>query len=203
VAGRSARRRGALAFRLPLLDKETTRMQANAWAALLRHIPAEQHSKLMLVTGSGVEIAIQTILRVDHEFVAFKGRLAGSQDQGRLFFVSYHNIDYINFSCAVKDEEFHAMFGTLEMPVAPLHGQAMLPMAGQEDFVAQEAATEVVEEPQPEMDPEPEPVPAAKVGPSNRTPLPIKSAILERFRSRGMGSAGSGQGTTPRPPADG
>ena len=47
-------------------------MQDKAWAALLSHIPAERHDNLMLVTRSSTEIAIQSILRIDRQFVALK-----------------------------------------------------------------------------------------------------------------------------------
>ena len=177
-------------------------MHANAWATLLRHIPPEEHGKLLLMTGSGMEVAIQSILRIDHEFVAFKGRLAGSQDQGRLFFVPFANIDYINSTYAIKDEEFQSMFGTLEVPAAPVAGPAA-PVAVPEPELAEVPATETIEDTQEEAEAQPEPVPAAPVGPSTRTPLPIKSAILERFRLRGQGPSGLGQGSAPRPPAEG
>src|SRR5277367_6042992 len=134
-------------------------MHANAWAVLLRHIPAEQHSKLMLVTRSGVEIAVQNILRVDHEFLAFKGRMAGSQDQGRLFFVPYHNIDYINFTYAIKDEEYEAMFSTLDVPNSPVQGQAMMFAPAQDITVTEGPVNGVVEELPLEPAPEPEPEP--------------------------------------------
>ncbi len=164
-------------------------MQNSAWAALLRHIPESVHNNLMLVTRSGTEICVQTFLRVDHEFVAFKGRLAGSQDAGRLFFLAFDQIDYLGFQQEVKEETFHAMFDSLQMP----------------DPVAVALPPEYAAEAEPEPEPEPEPVPAplpaaasapetpadsasaaAPVAPSaaGRSATPIKSAVLERFRSR-------------------
>jgi hypothetical protein len=157
-------------------------MHSFAWAALLRHIPGSAHNNLMLVTRSGTEICVQMILRVDHEFVAFKGRLAGSQDAGRLFFLAFDQIDYLGFQQEVKEEAFHEMFDSLQVP-APV-------AAPLEEVVA-------VAEPVPEPEPEPAPkaVPeaaaesqdaAAPVAPSAaaRGGTPIKSAVLERFRSR-------------------
>src|SRR4051794_34404969 len=92
-------------------------MQANGWIALLKHLPPEQHRSLMVVTRAGREIPVQTLVRIDHEFLAFKGRPAGSQDQGLLFMLPYQNIDYINFQRLVKDEECEELFGTLTMPL--------------------------------------------------------------------------------------
>src|SRR3954467_2670779 len=91
-------------------------MRSSVWAALLRVIPPEQHNILMVVTGSGTEITVQTILRIDDEFLAFKGRLAGSQDAGRLYFIPLKNLDYFGFNRTVKDEEYAEMFGNLQLP---------------------------------------------------------------------------------------
>jgi hypothetical protein len=153
-------------------------MQSSAWAALLRHIPENVHNKLMLVTRSGTEICVQAFLRVDHEFVAFKGRLAGSQEAGRLFFLAFDQIDYLGFQQEVREEAFHAMFDSLQVP-AP--GPAVPP----------EDAAEPEPEPEPEAAPAQEPVAAAApavpvepAGTAERATTPIKSAVLERFRSR-------------------
>src|SRR5204863_5343755 len=91
-------------------------MRSCVWAVLLRRIPPEQHNILMLVTRCGTEIALQNILYLDDEVLAIKGRLAGSQDAGRLYFVPLDNIDYFGFNRMVKDEEYVEMFGTLQVP---------------------------------------------------------------------------------------
>ena len=103
---------------------------------------------MMLVTNTRTEIAIQSILRLDVDFLIVKGRLAGSQDAGRVFFIPYANIDHLGFYRAVKDTEFEEMFAGLD--AAPLPAIAVAPEP-------------VAEEPK----------------------APIKSAVLERFRSRG------------------
>src|SRR5437867_4668334 len=91
-------------------------MRGCVWAVVLRRIPPEHHNILMLVTRSGTEIALQNILHLDDEVLAIKGRLAGSQDAGRLYFVPLDNIDYFGFNRMVKDEEYAALFGNLEFP---------------------------------------------------------------------------------------
>jgi hypothetical protein len=161
-------------------------MQGQAWAALLRHVPAEQHGKLMLVTTGKTEIAIQSILRIDREFLAVKGRLAGSQDQGRLFFIPFGNIDYFGFQQAVKDEEYQALFGDLQIPTAP---QASAPAATVPPepmaLPAELEVSELVEESPPDLsDVSPSSPALPQVPVTMRTPLPIKSAVLERFRAR-------------------
>src|SRR5262249_29685037 len=93
-------------------------MQNSAWEALLRHVPPEQHNQFMLVTISGTEITIQSLLRIEQEFVALKGRLAGSQDAGRLFFIPYASIDYFGTGQSMKESEFNEVFGSLVLPEA-------------------------------------------------------------------------------------
>ncbi len=120
-------------------------MPTAAWARLLRLIPAKDQDGLMLLTSNHTEIAVQTILRFDADFLIVRGRLAGSQDQGRVFFIPYDQIDHMGFYRAVKDAELNEMFAALEGPA--------------------EAAE-----------------PAASDAGGSKTPL--KSAVLERFRSR-------------------
>src|SRR5262249_52285946 len=151
-------------------------MQSSVWAVLLRHIPADQHDNLMLVTSGGTEIALQCVLRVEQEFMAVKGRLAGSQDAGRVFFIPFNRIDYLGFQKALKEADFHEMFKGLDIPAAP-------------------AAV-------PPPPPEPAPPPAAQAPQAAAPPAAngsltgsgerraIKSAVLERFRSRSLSNPG-------------
>ncbi len=89
-------------------------MPSAAWIRLLRLVPPKEQDGLKLVTCNGTEIAIQAILRLDPDFLVVRGRLAGSQDAGRIFFVPYEQIDHVGFYRAVKDSEFEEMFAGLD-----------------------------------------------------------------------------------------
>jgi hypothetical protein len=154
-------------------------MQNSAWISILRQIPAEQLNNLMLVTSAGTEIAIQTLLRIDAEFVAVKGRLAGSQDAGRVFFIPYANIDYFGFQSAIKEAEFQEMFSSLPQGTVSAPSESDAPLEAPVAFAPSASL--------------PKPPDSGLV----RVPGPIKSAVLERFRSR-VTSAG----TTMRPSSD-
>jgi hypothetical protein len=158
-------------------------MHNAAWVKLFRHIPAEEQAKLMLVTSSATEIAIQCFLRIDPESIALKGRLAGSQDAGRVFFIPYSKIDYVGYQQPLKESDFHEMFGNLDLP-----GNA----AAVEPAAAEPADA-------PETEPAKEPATPAGMPPSSaRNPLAIKSTVLEKFRARSL----SNPGTTVRPVPD-
>jgi hypothetical protein len=130
---------------------------------------------LAFKTLGGTEVALQTILRIDHEFFVMKGRLAGTQDAGRVFFIPYNQIDHLYYQKEVRDSDFSAAFDTLTMP--PPGTEAALAAAVPIDVPVVEQAV-----------PEPEPEAAAVNRP---TPVPIKSAVLERFRSRAPSSSSS------------
>jgi hypothetical protein len=149
-------------------------MQSCVWAALLRHVPPEQHNQLMLVTASGIEITIQSLLRIEAECVAIKGRLSGTQDQGRVFFVPYAKIEYLGFQQSLKDEEFHGLFGNLVLPTGAPEPAPAPPVA----------PTQALPEQEPESEPASPTAPTPGAPPSFPR-LPIKSAVLERFRARG------------------
>lgn len=140
-------------------------MQNAAWVKLLRYIPVSEQSNLMLVTSSGTEIAIQSLLRIDPECLAVRGRLAGSTDAGRIFFVPYSHIDYFGFQQPLKEAEFHELFGNLDVlpPIPP------------------SAAAQPAEPAAPPSDNSPPP----------RTPGTIKSAVLEKFRARSTTNPGT------------
>ncbi|HEY7312512.1 MAG TPA: hypothetical protein VH643_24320 [Gemmataceae bacterium] len=151
-------------------------MHSAAWMKLLRHVPAEEQSKLMLVTSGGTEIAIQAVLRIDPECLALRGRLAGSTEAGRVFFVPYARIDYLGFQQPLKESEFHELFGNLEMLERTTQPTAPAP--------ATPAATDQV-------------VSKGTPAPPSRNPGTIKSTVLEKFRLRS-----SNPGTQIRPPLD-
>jgi hypothetical protein len=150
-------------------------MQNAAWEALLRHIPADQQNGYMVVTTSGVEIAVQDFLRIESELLVFRGRLSGSQDQGLLFFMPYARIEYVGTMKAVKDTEVAETFGSLTFPAAPA---ANAPPA--------QAPPPVNEGPPAAA--EPATNGASTEGSGKGSKPGIRSEVLERFRSRSASS---------------
>ena len=149
-----------------------------SWATLLRQIPEEQHNQLMLRTANGTEISVQNFLRIDYEFAIFKGRLAGSQDAGRLFILPYSNLDYLGINRFVKDEEYTEIFGGVQIPdpnaaaAAPVPAPAVTAAPPPAPLPAPPAARQTVADPGLQA-----------IRPS-RMGAPVKSSVLERFRMR-------------------
>jgi len=147
-------------------------MQSISWAALLRHFPVTFQEGLVVKTLNGTEIAVQSILRIDQEFFAVKGRLAGTQDVGRIFFVPYSQVDHLGYQKELPDSEFKSIFDKLVMP------------SPEAAWVT--TSHDAVEEPPSDaITPPIEPAEAGSVASADPVnPVPLKSAVLERFRAR-------------------
>lgn len=152
-------------------------MRNQTWVVLVKYLSPEVQPRLMLVTVGGQEISMQSILRIEQDFMVVKGRLSGSQDAGRVFFVPYAQIDYLGFQNPVKDEEFNEIFRNLVLP------------EGAEDPLPIPTATSTGT-----SDPGLTPATPAGSSPASYSSLPrpngsgprpaIKSVVLERFRAR-------------------
>lgn len=153
-------------------------MQTAVWMHLFRRIPEHQQNLLVLVTSTGLEIMVQSLLRLEMEFVVLRGRLAGSTEAGRIYFLPYDQISNLAINQLLKENEVHALFGS--SPTERI-GTAR-PAAA----VAEEPALG----PSPPEPPQPEPAsgPGGPETPPPPKPAPApphsKSALLERVRAR-------------------
>jgi hypothetical protein len=151
-------------------------MQSDVWRALLRRIPEEHHNNLMAMTTAGTEINVQTVLRLEDDFVVLRGRLAGSTDMGRVFFLPYGQIDHVGFLRPLSDAQVQAVF----------------------DGTAASAPPSAETPPAPEAPPAaavPEPPPAAPPAPPPTgllARLPSKSEVIQRLRLRSSARAAAG-----------
>ena len=68
-------------------------------------------------------------MRTELTFVVFRGRVCGNTDEGRVFFLPYRQIDFLQINRAVKEAEIRQLFGESESPrsglVAPPPGSAL------------------------------------------------------------------------------
>jgi hypothetical protein len=86
-------------------------MQSASWIALLRRIPANLHDGMILSLTTGSEVVVQRFVKLDADVAILRGRMAGTQDNGRLVILPYNNFIAINFTRRLSDEEVEAIFG--------------------------------------------------------------------------------------------
>jgi hypothetical protein len=98
------------------------------WVELLKLIPENQHSQLVIMLSSGSELGIEVVLRLDPSYVVFRGRALGNTEEGRVFFVPLAQIVYMNINRYVREDEIHELFNvTPEETAAPALPPAAVP----------------------------------------------------------------------------
>jgi hypothetical protein len=152
-------------------------MQGAEWISLLQLIPERLHNELILTTPTGIDLTLQQILRTEEAYLVVRGRVAGTNDAGRIFFVPYAQISFLGIQKQLKEEEVLAWYGATPRPRA---ASAAEPAAE-----AAEAAPPAEELAPGESEPAGE-TPVAEDGqPKPAAPRPVnKMELLERIRSR-------------------
>ncbi len=91
------------------------------WIDMLRVIPPEQQNELVLVLKNMSEISVDTFFRFEPTFLVVRGRVAGTTDEGRGFFVPYDQMVYVRIERVVNLHELQAIFDGLPgRTVAPV-----------------------------------------------------------------------------------
>jgi hypothetical protein len=95
-------------------------MLGPAWVSLLRRVPADMHGTLAFVLTTGAEVVVQSIVRLEHDFIIVRGRMAGSMDTGRVVVVPLDQINFLAFNKKMTEVEAHAFLAK----ALPLPGEA-------------------------------------------------------------------------------
>jgi hypothetical protein len=146
-----------------------------AWISMFRRIPADLHEVLVLGLTTGAELVMQKLVRLEPEFMIIRGRVAGTQDSGRVIMLPYGQLTYVAVARLLKDPEVEAIFG--KSTVISVGDLTMTPPADG-------AATP--ETPGEETAPESEPTAApAEHGPAVKKPERVsKSILVAKLRER-------------------
>ncbi len=95
-------------------------MQGPSWIALFERIPVNLHDSLGMTLVTGEEILMQSVLRLESDFMLLRGRMSGSTDAGRVLVIPYDQIVNLAFTKRMLVPEVQAVFGqTLESPDSP------------------------------------------------------------------------------------
>ena len=127
---------------------------------LIKRVPADDHPKLVFVLTVGVSVNLDMVARVEKNYIVIRGREAGSNDEGRGFFIPFETIALIKLEKLVRINEFRAMYNE------PL----------QESIGLGDDADEAPKEPSVAVTPKPA---SAPVGPTDTA----KQNLLDRIRA--------------------
>lgn len=157
-------------------------MQAEAWIRLIKRIPPIHQDNLVIVTKFGREISIQAIARLDDDFILVRGRLAGTTDENRAYWVPFEEIGYLGFQRPVS-----------EALLAFIYGEGPEPEVIREVEMKVDEAAPVESLPATAPEPEMVQLPSKSQAPER---MPDKAALLKRIRERSQTNGSS------RPDAD-
>jgi hypothetical protein len=93
-------------------------MQGASWINLFGRIPANLHDGLALALTTGNEVVVQCLIKLDPDYVILRGRLAGTQDSGRVVILPYSQLVSIAFNRHLTEPEVEAIFGQNAQPLA-------------------------------------------------------------------------------------
>jgi hypothetical protein len=162
-------------------------MQNLNWIDLFRLIPESRHNTLVLTTLSGVDLAIETVLRTEQTYLVFRGRVCGQSDDGRIFFLPYRQVDYLQINRSVSEAEIKEL---LDAPIAALNSE--MAVDGQESasgFGPESGFTDDSPSASPaQVVPTSPPVPPAAV----RSPAPTRISPPGRASNGAAGGVPSG-----------
>ena len=80
--------------------------------ALMGKIPVRDHPKVVIVLKAGnASVSVDTLMRQEPEYLVVRGREAGTNDEGRAFFLPYEEISYLKIERLVRLNEIRAMYG--------------------------------------------------------------------------------------------
>lgn len=192
-------------------------MDAASWIDLVQLLPADLHDGLGVVMQNGLELNLQSILRLEEKFLVCKGRMTGSTEGGITFFLPYDQITLLAYPKPLKDDTIHSWFKETpaQAPGAvPALAETFLEPAEAEPSLEPlvPASTAAAKPGLPPARSVPAKPAAAAAAPTTTNSvlsglaLPAKAAMIERLRKRAQavtrGSTGSAQGTTPKPPPE-
>jgi|GEM_PF-313605 len=80
-------------------------MTNSAWLQLLPNLPQSWKDSLVVKTINGTELSVQSIVRIDESFIVVRGRVAGTTEQGQVYFVPIDRIETICIQRPPKEEE--------------------------------------------------------------------------------------------------
>ncbi len=118
--------------------------------SILQRISIDDMTKTILSLKGGAAITLDTVARTEAEFLVVRGREAGTNDEGRGFFVPYEDIQFLKIDRMVKTEELKLMFGEVVAEKKTLESEARAEM---DATAAADKKAQEVEVPTAPMDP--------------------------------------------------
>ena len=88
------------------------------WMDMLRVIPEVDQNTLVLVLQNGCEISVEFFFRFETNFLVLRGRVGGTTDEARAFFVPYDQMLYFRIERVTNLIDLQEMMGVTKAVAA-------------------------------------------------------------------------------------
>jgi hypothetical protein len=78
---------------------------------LIKRLPLVDHTKVVFVLHSGISINMDLLFRSEPEYLVIRGREAGTNDDGRAFFLPFVEVAYVKIERVIKVSDLKTMYG--------------------------------------------------------------------------------------------
>ena len=86
-------------------------MEPQEWMEIFARFTPEQQNDLVLVLKNGGEINVDLIVRYEMAYMVVRGRVAGTDNEGRMFFVPYEQLTCMLIDKVTKVTEVQILYG--------------------------------------------------------------------------------------------
>ena len=86
-------------------------MQRDDLCDVLKKIPETDLTKVVFVLRYGASVTIDTIARLEEDYIVLRGRENGTNDEGRGFFIPFEDILFVRLDRIVTLAELKGMYG--------------------------------------------------------------------------------------------
>lgn len=108
-------------------------MTNSAWLQLFPNLPQSWKDSLVVKTVNGTELSVQSIVRIDESFLVVRGRVAGTTEQGQVYFIPIEKLETICIQKPPKEDEMqkslNEIFGPVGAPVPSVEKTSDSPRA--------------------------------------------------------------------------
>jgi hypothetical protein len=80
------------------------------WLQIVQRIGQENLDNVSLVTVTGNELVVQSVYRIEHDFMIVRARTAGTMDAGRILVVPFSQVDFLAFNKPMSEEQVQKLF---------------------------------------------------------------------------------------------
>lgn len=85
---------------------------------ILDKIPPEDLTKVVFTLRGVAAITLDAVIRVEDDYLILRGREAGTNDEGRAFFVPFEDVLFLKIDRVVSVEEVKRMYGEkVDLPI--------------------------------------------------------------------------------------